>query len=110
MVWTAEGESMDNFIVNQTGIQITKDSIERKISMEIVRVNDNYYKKLKSTLANSKGDYVEQMKCLVEKEYVMVNALAKLYMGTLEYMQEAANQATDLDLLFTAPKIELGGK
>lgn len=98
---------MDKIIIDQTGIQITKDDIRKTISRELTDVNTAYYKKLKSAFKKSQGDYVRQIQLQVEEEYKMITALAGLYERILEYIQEAARQVESVDQMFAAPKIEL---
>lgn len=98
---------MDKIIIDLTQIQITKDSIKKTIFCELTNVNTTYYKKLRNKFLKSQGDYVRQMQLQVEEEYKMIAALADLYEGILEYIQEAARQVESVDQLFAVPKIEM---
>lgn len=94
---------MNNIIINQSSFLSTKAGINIVIQTEISDVNETYYKKLKALFSISKGKYVKQMQLQVEKEYQLFAALADLYKNTLTYIQEAANQAIQLDQQFAVP-------
>lgn len=99
---------MDNLIINQTELRLSKAAVKAMINSEIINVNEAYHDKLKNAFRNSKGEYVEKIKLQVEEEYKMVSELARLYQEILEYIQEAADQAEELDRIRAKEKLMWG--
>lgn len=97
---------MGDIYIKTTEVKSQTGKIKQGIQTNILQVNKEKVKQLKTVMKESKGQSVKALKIQLDKEEQLVNSIGDLLNDIAEYMSIACDDFERLDSKYAKTKVE----